>query len=144
MGQLRRAGVAVRLVPDGDVAGALEVLLPDGNADVLLGVGGAPEGVITACAVRLLGGDMQAALAPQSSSELERVTAAGHRLDAPLLLDDLVAAEQCCFVATGVTVGRLLRAPTPTSGGWRTWTMVSTPRHRCLVIEETHEIEPAR
>ncbi|CAN5761049.1 class II fructose-bisphosphatase [soil metagenome] len=140
---LREAGVGVRLIPDGDVAGALEVLLPDGTADLLVGVGGAPEGVITACSVRLLGGDMQGALAPQSSGELERVAAAGHGLDAPLLLDDLVAADQCCVVATGVTTGRLLRAPTRGRGGWQTWTMVSTPRHPCLIIEATHDIEPA-
>ncbi len=138
--QLREAGVRVRLISDGDVAGAFEVLLPDGDADLLVGVGGAPEGVITACSARLLGGDMQAALAPQSTSELERVAAAGHDLGAPLMLDDLVAAEQCCVVATAVTSGRLLRAPTRRSGGWRTWTMVSTPRHPWLVIEATHDV----
>ncbi len=75
IGRLRRAGASVTTPSDGDVAGALEALLPAGEADVLMGVGGTPEGVMTACAARALGGGMQARLAPQSDAE-----AAAHSL----------------------------------------------------------------
>lgn len=133
--RIRAAGAKVTLIPEGDVAGALQVLLPEGGADVLVGVGGAPEGVITACAVRLLGGGMQAALAPQSGVERARVLAAGHDLGSPLVLDDLVMTDACCFVATSVTCGALLRHPERSDAGWRTRSLVACPRHPHLVID---------
>jgi fructose-1,6-bisphosphatase II len=117
--RLRDAGAEVRTPPDGDVAGALAALLPGGGADLLIGVGGTPEGVLTACAVRALGGFMQARLAPQSAAEAEAVASAGldpERIYGP---EDLVAGDGC-FVATGVTGGELLRRPWREDG--RTWT----------------------
>src|SRR5206468_13040605 len=80
---IRRAGAAVALFGDGDVMASLRVLLPEGDLDALMGIGGAPEGVITACAARLLGGDMQGRLAPQTDREragLGGDTAAGGAL----------------------------------------------------------------
>ena len=100
-----------------------------------MGIGGAPEGVITACAARLLGGDMQGRLAPQTDREragLGGDTAAGGAL---LRLDDLVATGDCVFVATSVTGGSLLARPRPRPGGVRTASFMSTPEHPCLLVD---------
>ena len=103
---LRSLGAAVTTPPAGDVAGALAVLLPDGGADLLLGIGGTPEGVLAACAARALGGGMQGRVAPQRDDERERVEAIGRSPDRVLELDDLAGAD-AAFVATGVTGGLL-------------------------------------
>jgi fructose-1,6-bisphosphatase II len=120
--RLRRVGARVAIPTAGDVAGALEVVLPDGAADVLLGVGGAPEGVLAACAVRALGGFMQGRLAPQRDDERAALGAAGADLDAVLSLDDL-AGEDALFATTGVT-GGLLAAPRHRDGRVTTETLV--------------------
>lgn len=108
--ELRAIGASVRMPSAGDVGGALEVLLEDGDADLLLGVGGTPEGVMTACAARVLGGGMQARVAPQRDDERERVIAAGISTTEILSLEQLAAADGA-FVATGVTGGALLARP---------------------------------
>jgi fructose-1,6-bisphosphatase II len=132
---VRRAGASVVLFGDGDVMVSLRVLLPDGDLDVLLGVGGAPEGVITACAARLLDGDMQGRLAPQSPEEEARLGAADVEAGQVLTLGDLVAGDDCLFVATGVTGGTLLGRPEPGPGGWRTSSLLATPDHPGLLVE---------
>ena len=106
----RACGVSVSTPPAGDVAGSLAVLMPERRADLLLGTGGTPEGVMSACAARALGGGMQGRPAPQRDDERERVLAAGICTDTVLELDDLVASG-AAFVATGVTGGDLLSAP---------------------------------
>lgn len=131
---VRDAGAAVVQFADGDVMASLRALLPEGDVDVLVGVGGAPEGVITACAVRLLGGDMQARAAPQSAEERYRLESSGADPERLLLLDDLVADPDCCFVATGVTGGSLLDRPRPGPGGWHTWSLLATPSHPGLLV----------
>jgi fructose-1,6-bisphosphatase II len=108
--RLRAAGAEVMTPSDGDVAGALSALLPDGSADLLMGIGGTPEGVMTACAVRALGGFMQAQLAPQRDDERAALTDAGLETTHIYESDELVAGE-AFFVATGVTDGPLLRQP---------------------------------
>jgi fructose-1,6-bisphosphatase II len=108
--RLRAAGARVISPPDGDVAGALDALLSDGDADLLVGVGGTPEGVMTACAARALGGHMQARLAPQREDEAAALARAGLDTERIYELDDLVAGESL-FAATGVTDGPLLRGP---------------------------------
>jgi len=112
---LRAAGARVQTPPAGDVAGAVLAALPGTDVDALMGIGGAPEGVLAACAVRALGGAMQARLAPQRPTEARRVAAAGLDVTAILTADDL-APEAALFAATGVTGGALLRAPW-TAGG---------------------------
>jgi fructose-1,6-bisphosphatase II len=119
--RLHRIDACVATPSAGDVAGALEVVLPDGGADVLLGVGGAPEGVLAACAVRALGGFMQGRIAPQRDDERRALEAAGADLDAVLSLD--LAREDAVFVATGVT-GGLLAAPRHHDGCVTTETLV--------------------
>jgi fructose-1,6-bisphosphatase II len=108
--RLRGAGAEVSTPPAGDVAGALAALLPDGGADLLMGIGGTPEGIMTACAVRALGGFMQGRLAPQRADEAEAVAKVGLSAERVYELDELVAGDSV-FVATGVTGGALLRRP---------------------------------
>lgn len=137
--RLHDAGARVIRIPDGDVLGALRVVMPDGDADLLVGVGGAPEGIINAVSVRLLGGDMQARLAPQYDEERRQIVDAGQDLDSVLTLDDLVRTGDCCMVATGVTDSQLLRAPEPTAAGWRTQSLVLVSRRRSLIAEALHD-----
>jgi fructose-1,6-bisphosphatase II len=113
--RLRCAGASVTTPSDGDVAGALEALLPSGEADLLMGVGGTPEGVMTACAAKALGGGMQARLAPQSDAEARALDAAVLDADRVYDLGDLVDGS-AFFVATGVTGGSLLGRPQARDG----------------------------
>jgi fructose-1,6-bisphosphatase II len=133
--RIRDLGAQVATPTDGDVGGALATLVPGGGADVLMGVGGTPEGVMTACAVRALGGEMQARLAPQLADEAAAIDAAGMDVDRVLVLDDL-ASGPSCFVATGVTSGPLLRAPRRSSGPsrYRTESFVITRQQARRVI----------
>ena len=108
--QVVRAGAAVHTPAGGDVGGALEVLLPSMDADVLLGVGGTPEGVMTAAAVRALGGGMLGRLAPQKEDEADAIRESGMDLDRVLARDDLAAGD-AVFVATGISGGSLLARP---------------------------------
>jgi len=119
IGRLHAAGAQVTSPPDGDVAGALEALLPGGDADLLMGVGGTPEGVMTACITSALGGYMQARLAPRSDDESEALSDAGFDADQILGLEDLVRGESI-FVATGVSGGPLLKRPWVSDG--QDWT----------------------
>lgn len=105
-----QAGAAVQTPAGGDVGGSMAVLLPDNDVDLLLGVGGTPEGVMTAAAVRALGGGMLARLAPQRDEEADAIRAAGMSLDRVYDRDELVAGE-AFFVATGVNGGALLGRP---------------------------------
>jgi fructose-1,6-bisphosphatase II len=108
--RLHKAGAEVSTPPDGDVAGALAALLPGGGADLLMGIGGTPEGIMTACAVRALGGFMQGRLAPQRPDEADAVANAGLSAERVYELDELAPCDGL-FVATGVTGGTLLRRP---------------------------------
>ena len=132
---VRHLGAGVVLFGDGDVMTSLRVLMPEGDLDALIGVGGAPEGVITACAARLVGGGMQGRLAPQSPEERARLEAAGIPVGEVLMLADLVADDDCVFVATGVTGGSLLGRPQTIGSGWRTFSLVSTAGHPRLLVE---------
>jgi fructose-1,6-bisphosphatase II len=132
---IRDKGAGVLAVPAGDVMGSLRVLVPHGGADLALGVGGTPEGVITACVTRLLGGDMQAKLAPQSDEEREGLEAEDAELERVFTAEDLVGSEDCVFIATGITSNPLLPAPEETPWGWRTHSFVVTPRHPGLFVE---------
>ncbi|MDP8938604.1 MAG: class II fructose-bisphosphatase [Actinomycetota bacterium] len=132
---MRKRGTAVLAIPAGDVMGSLRVLMPHGGADLALGVGGTPEGVITACAVRLLDGDMQAMLAPQSDEERESLEADDAEVDQVMTAEDLVGSTDCAFVATGITNNSLLAAPRQTPQGWRTSSIVMSPRHPGLFVD---------
>lgn len=132
--ELRGAGARVSTPPAGDVGGALAALLPGAGADVLMGVGGTPEGIMTACAVRALGGGMQARLAPQGEDERRRLLDAGHDLDRVLAVDDLVAGE-AIFAAAGVTGGELVRGPWTEDGSLHTEALVVAARVTRRTVE---------
>ena len=122
--EIRAAGARIRLIQDGDVAGAISTGWPESGADVLFGIGGTPEGVISAAALKCMGGEIQARLAPRSDEERENVLAAGYDLDNVLHTDDLVSGDNCFFAATGVTDGELLRGVHYDSRGATTQSLV--------------------
>ncbi|MFG1671522.1 class II fructose-bisphosphatase [Streptomyces sp. Y7] len=107
--EIRDAGARIKLISDGDVAGSIYALREGTGVDMLLGIGGTPEGIISACAVKCLGGTIQGKLWPKDDEERQRALDAGHDLDRVLMTDDLVAGENVFFVATGITDGELLR-----------------------------------
>jgi fructose-1,6-bisphosphatase II len=107
--EVRAAGARIRLIGDGDIAGAISTAWPESGADILLGIGGTPEGVITAAALKCMGGSMQGRLWARNEAERAAAIAQGYDLDAVLTTDDLVAGDNCFFAATGVTDGELLR-----------------------------------
>ena len=106
--EIRDAGARIKFITDGDVAGAIVAARPETGVDLLLGTGGTPEGIITACAIKAIGGVIQGRLAPTDDDERQKALDAGHDLDRVLLTDDLVVADDCFFVATGITDGELL------------------------------------
>src|SRR5512139_460381 len=107
--EIRKAGARIRQIPDGDVAAALMTAWPDSGVDVLLGVGGTPEGVIAACALRAMGGEIQGKLFARDEEELRRGREAGYDFEKILAMDDLVSSEDVFFAATGITDGELLK-----------------------------------
>jgi fructose-1,6-bisphosphatase II len=107
--EIRRAGARIRQIPDGDVAAALMTAWPDSGVDVLIGVGGTPEGVIAACALRAMGGEIQGKLYARDEDEFRRGRDAGYDFDKVLTMDDLVSSEDVFFAATGITDGELLQ-----------------------------------
>jgi fructose-1,6-bisphosphatase II len=107
--EVRTAGARVRLISDGDVAGAISTAWDQSDGDILFGVGGTPEGVIAAAALKCLGGEIQGRLWPRNETERKAAIAAGYDLDKVLMTDDLVAGDNCFFSATGITDGELLR-----------------------------------
>jgi fructose-1,6-bisphosphatase II len=107
--EVREAGARIRLIPDGDVAGAISTAWPDSGADILFGIGGTPEGVIAAAALKCMGGELQGRLWPRNDDERAAAVVAGYDLSKVLDTDDLVAGDNCFFAATGITDGELLK-----------------------------------
>ncbi|MFF8523817.1 class II fructose-bisphosphatase [Streptomyces werraensis] len=107
--EIRETGARIKLISDGDVAGSILALREGTGIDLLLGVGGTPEGIISACAVKCLGGTIQGKLWPKDDEERQRAMDAGHDLDRVLTTEDLVTGDNVFFVATGITDGELLR-----------------------------------
>ncbi len=126
--EVRAAGARIKLFSDGDVAAAIAAASPDTGIDLLLGVGGTPEGIITACAMKAMGGVIQARLAPRDDAERRQAVDAGHDLDRMLGTDDLVTGDNTFFVATGITDGELLRGVRYTAQGAETESLVMRSR----------------
>src|SRR5512135_180323 len=106
--EIRKAGARIRIIPDGDVGAALMTAWPGSGVDVLVGIGGTPEGVLAACALRAMGGEIQGKLFARDADELRRGQEAGYDFDKILTMDDLVSSEDVFFAATGITDGELL------------------------------------
>jgi fructose-1,6-bisphosphatase II len=122
--EVRATGARIRLIQDGDVAGAISTAWPESGADLLLGIGGTPEGVITAAALKCMGAGLQGKLWPRNDGERRAALDAGYDLDAVLTADDLVKGDNCFFAATGITDGELLRGVHYDANGATTQSLV--------------------
>jgi len=126
--EVRATGARIKFITDGDVAGSIMAARPDTGIDMLLGVGGTPEGIITACAMKALDGVIQGRLWPTDDDERQKAVDAGLDLDAVLKTDDLVAGDDVFFVATGITDGELMRGVHYLAGGATTHSLVMRSR----------------
>jgi len=140
---VRDAGARIKLIQDGDVSAAIATAFPETGVDVLMGVGGALEGVLAAAALQCLGGDMQGRLRPRNDAEIERARRAGVKeLDRAYRIGDLASGNELMFAATGVTDGDLLRGVRFFGGGARTHSVVIRRRSGTTrFIEATHRFD---
>lgn len=122
--EIREAGARIRLIPDGDVAGAIAAAYDDAAVDVLFGIGGTPEGVITAAALKCMGGEIQGRVWARDDAERAAAEELGYDLDQVLHTDDLVSGDNCFFAATGITGGDLLKGVRFDSKGATTHSLV--------------------
>src|SRR5580693_3492516 len=139
--EVRATGARIKLITDGDVAGAILAARAGTGIDLLLGIGGTPEGVIAACAVKCLGGIILGKLAPTDDDERARALDAGHDLDRVLTTDDLVASDDAFFAATGITNGELLAGVRFRAGGATTSSLVMRARSGTVrAITSEHQL----
>lgn len=145
--EIRATGARIKFITDGDVAGAIMAARPDTGIDLLMGVGGTPEGIITACAMKCVGGTIQGRLWPTDDAERERAVASGHDLDPDRVLttDELVTGDDCFFVATGITDGELLKGVRYRAGGAVTQSLVMRSRSGTVrTITSEHQLQKLR
>ncbi|GAB3659633.1 class II fructose-bisphosphatase [Nocardioides korecus] len=142
---IRATGARIKFISDGDVAGAIMAARAGTGIDLLLGVGGTPEGIIAACAMKCLDGVIQARLWPTDDAERQRAIDAGHDLDRVLSTDDLVAGDDCFFVATGITDGELMQGVRYKAGGASTHSLVMRSRSGTIrSIHSEHKLSKLR
>jgi len=122
--EVREIGARIRLIPDGDVAGALMTCLPESGIDALLGIGGTPEGILAACAIRAMGGELQGKLFIRNEEEKKLGLKMGYSLDKVITMDDMVSSNDVFFAATGITDGELLGGVRYTGSGAETESLV--------------------
>ena len=143
--RVRSTGARIKFISDGDVAGAIMAASPDIGVDITMGVGGTPEGVLTACALRAMGGAIQTKLWFQDDRQRQRAVDAGHDLDLVLTTNDLVRSENAFFVCTGITDGELLDGVRYTSDGARTQSLVMRAKSGTLrSVNTTHALKKLR
>jgi fructose-1,6-bisphosphatase II len=145
--EIRATGARIKFITDGDVAGAIMAARPDTGVDLLLGIGGTPEGIIAACAMKCLGGVIQGRLWPTDDDERQRAVDAGHDLDpdAVLSTDDLVTGDDVFFVATGITDGELMKGVRYRAGGASTHSLVMRSRSGTIrSITSDHKLHKLR
>jgi len=143
--ELREAGARVNLIRDGDVAPAIAAARPGTGVDLLYGIGGTPEGVISAAALKCVGGGIQGKLWPRTPEEREALLAAGYDLDRVLTTDDLVSSDDVFVAATGVTTGALLRGVRYVNDGAVTDSIVMRSRSGTVRrIEARHQLSKLR
>ncbi len=128
LADIRDAGARVKLITDGDVAAGIQAALPDSGVDVLMGIGGTPEGVLTAAAIRCIGGAIQGKAWPRNDAEREAAEAAGLDLERVYNTEDLVGGEDVFFSATGASSGELLNGVKVLAGGAETYSLVMRSR----------------
>lgn len=139
--EVRQAGARIRLIPDGDVAGAISTASPGSGADVLFGIGGTPEGVISAAALMCMGGEQQGLLWPRNEAERKEALEAGFDLKKVLHISDMVSSD-CFFAATGITDGDLLEGVRYERGIAKTQSLVMRSKSGTVrLIEGQHQLE---
>jgi fructose-1,6-bisphosphatase II len=142
---VREAGARIHFISDGDVAGAISAARPNTGVDMLLGIGGTPEGIIAACALKCMGGAIQARLWPRDEPERQKALDAGHDLERVLSTDDLVSGDNVFFCATGITDGDLLRGVHYRSGGCTTQSIVMRSKSGTVrMIDGFHRLTKLR
>ena len=122
--EVRSTGARIKLIKDGDIFGAIATAWPSAGVDILFGIGGTPEGVVSAAALKCMGGEIQGRLWPRNEAERNAAVAAGYDISRVLTTDDLVRGDNCFFAATGVTDGELLRGVRFDSRGAHTQSLV--------------------
>jgi fructose-1,6-bisphosphatase II len=143
--QVREAGARIRFISDGDIAGAISAARDQSDVDVLMGIGGTPEGIVAACALKCMGGAIQAKLWPRDDAERDKALAAGHDLSRVLGTDDLVRGDNAFFAATGITTGDLLRGVRYRGSGAFTQSIVMRSKSGTIrVIDSFHRLEKLR
>jgi fructose-1,6-bisphosphatase II len=143
--QIREAGARIKFITDGDVAGAIMAAKAGTGVDLLMGVGGTPEGIIAACAIKCLGGVIQGRLWPTDEAERRRALDAGHDLDRVLYTDDLVSGENCFVAITGITNGELVGGVSYTGDGATTSSLVMRSKSGTVRrIESEHRLNKLR
>jgi fructose-1,6-bisphosphatase II len=143
--EVRQAGARIRLITDGDVAGAISTAWQESGVDILFGIGGTPEGVIAASALKCMGGELQGRLWPRNDEERRAALAAGYDLDAVLSTDELVRGDNCFFAATGVTDGELLRGIRYTNTGALTQSLVMRSKSGTVRrVDASHRLQKLR
>lgn len=139
--EIRETGARIRFITDGDVAGAIMAARAETGVDLMLGIGGTPEGIIAACAMKCLGGVIQGKLWPRDDDERQRALDAGLALDQVLTMDDLVRSDDVFFAATGITDGELMRGVRYQGGAAVTNSLVMRGRSGTIrKIESEHQL----
>ncbi len=136
--EVREAGARIRLIPDGDVAGAISTAWPESGADIMFGIGGTPEGVIAAAALKCIGGELQGKLWPRNDTERDAALALGYDLDRVLGTDDLCAGDNCFFAATGITDGELVKGVRYDASGVYTQSLVMRSKSGTTRVVNAH------
>jgi len=140
--EVRETGARVFLITDGDVAPAIAAARPGAGVDMLMGIGGTPEGVVAAAALKCLDGAIQGRLYPRNDDERQALIDSGYDIERVLTTDDLVAGQDVFFAATGITNGSLLRGVSYHAGGASTYSMVMRARSGTVrMIEALHDWE---
>ncbi|MGZ5416270.1 MAG: class II fructose-bisphosphatase [Nocardioides sp.] len=140
--EIRATGARIKFISDGDVAGAIMAARADTGIDLLLGIGGTPEGIISACAMKCLDGVIQGRLWPVDDEERQRAVDAGHDLERVLTTDDLVTGDDVFFVATGITDGELMKGVRYRAGGASTHSLVMRSRSGTIrSITSDHKLQ---
>ncbi len=143
--EVRAAGARIRLIQDGDVVGAISTCWPDSGADILFGIGGTPEGVITAAALKAMDGELQGILYPRNDDERDAALEAGYDLERVLTQDDLVNSDNCFFAATGITDGELLKGVHYDNRGATTQSLVMRSKSGTVrVVNARHRLDKLR
>ncbi|APT92845.1 fructose 1,6-bisphosphatase [Corynebacterium phocae] len=139
--EIRDAGAKVRFIMDGDVAGAIAAAQDHNAIDIMMSIGGTPEGIITACAMKCMEGEIQGRLWPQNDEEAAKARNAGHDLGQVLTTEDLVASENCYFAATGVTNGDMLSGVRYRAKGASTRSLVMRSKSGTIrYIDSVHQL----